>query len=111
VVTVPRRSVIRVVRGLVSNAFHASNSQAAVQLRALVATNTVHFEVSDQGRGMDHETARHACEPFYTTKPAGQGLGLGLYLAQTLAERLGGGLTIDSAPGMGTTVRFWIQAL
>jgi signal transduction histidine kinase len=59
---------------------------------------------------MDQETVAKAREPFFTTKPAGQGLGLGLYLAATLAERLGGGLEIDSIPGAGTTVRFWIKA-
>jgi two-component system sensor histidine kinase RegB len=75
----------------------------------VVNTDTVLFEVIDQGRGMDHETAIQAREPFFTTKPAGQGLGLGLYLAETMAERLGGGLEIDSTPDVGTTVRFWIK--
>ena len=60
---------------------------------------------------MDRETAARAREPFFTTKPVGQGLGLGLYLAETLAERLDGGLEIDSTPGVGTTVRFWIKAM
>lgn len=109
-VTIPRRSVQRVVRGLVSNAFHASDSQGSVILRVVVDEQWIRFEVKDQGRGMDRETAARAREPFFTTKPAGQGLGLGLYLAGTLAERLGGGLDIDSTPGVGTTVRFWIQA-
>jgi len=109
-VTVPRRSVIRVLRGLVSNAFHASASQMTVTLRVVVNKDTVRFEIIDQGRGMDRETVVKAREPFFTTKQAGQGLGLGLYLAGTLAERLGGGLAIDSTPGIGTTVRFWIKA-
>jgi two-component system sensor histidine kinase RegB len=110
-VTVPRRSVKRVLRGLISNAFHASDSLAPVMLRVVVDKDYVRFEVKDQGRGMDRETAAQAREPFFTTKPAGQGLGLGLYLAGTLAERLGGGLEIDSTPGVGTTVRFWIKAM
>ena len=109
-VTVPRRSVIRVLRGLVSNAFHASDAQLAVTLKAWVNNGTVLFDIIDQGKGMDQETVTKAREPFFTTKPAGQGLGLGLYLAETLAERLGGGLEIDSIPGAGTTVRFWIKA-
>jgi two-component system sensor histidine kinase RegB len=110
-VTVPRRSVKRVLRGLISNAFHASDSIVPVVLRIVVDKDYVRFEVKDQGRGMDRETAVQAREPFFTTKPAGQGLGLGLYLAGTLAERLGGGLEIDSIPGVGTTVRFWIKAM
>jgi len=108
-VTVPRRSVKRVLRGLISNAFHASDSLGTVTLRVGVEADEVRFEVSDQGQGMDSATVTRAREPFFTTKPAGQGLGLGLYLAGTLAERLGGGLDIDSTPGAGTTVRFWIK--
>lgn len=110
-VTVPRRSVKRVLRGLISNAFHASDSVAPVMLSVVVDNDCARFEVKDQGQGMDRETAAQAREPFFTTKPAGQGLGLGLYLAGTLAERLGGGLEIDSTPGLGTTVKFWIKAM
>jgi len=53
---------------------------------------------------MDDATAQRAVEPFFTTKPAGQGMGLGLFLARTIAERTGGRLDIDSEPGQGTTV-------
>jgi len=109
IMTVPRRSLHRVLRGLISNAFQASEPTASVTLKAEVEGDMVHIMVIDQGQGMDRETAHQALEPFFTTKPAGQGLGLGLYLAVTLAERLGGGLEIDSAPGLGTTVRFWIR--
>jgi len=106
---VPRRSLQRVLRGLVSNAFQASVATATVRLRATVDNDTIYFEIIDQGHGMDAATAQMASEPFFTTKPAGQGLGLGLYLARTLAERLGGDLEIDSTPEVGSTVRFWIQ--
>ncbi len=108
-ITVPRRSVQRVLRGLVSNAFQASDLAATVTLGAEIDPKMARFTISDQGRGMDPETAAKATDPFFTTKPVGQGLGLGLYLAATLAERLGGGLAIDSTPGQGTTVRFWFQ--
>jgi CheY-like chemotaxis protein len=46
-------------------------------------------------------------EPFFSTKPAGQGTGLGLSMAQGVAEQSGGGLAIDSAPERGTTIQLW----
>ena len=46
-----------------------------------------------------------ATEPFFTTKPPGRGMGLGLFLAQAVVDRCQGTLGIDSVPGGGTTVR------
>jgi two-component system, sensor histidine kinase RegB len=45
-----------------------------------------------------------AGEPFFTTKPTGSGMGLGLFLARSLVEKVGGRLAIASQPGRGTTV-------
>jgi signal transduction histidine kinase len=60
--------------------------------------------VADRGPGMDAETRRRACEPFFTTKPVGQGSGLGLAVVYGLAQALGGRVDIDSAPGRGTAI-------
>jgi two-component system sensor histidine kinase RegB len=51
---------------------------------------------------MPAEVLSRACDPFFTTKAPGQGLGLGLFLARTLVEHLGGRFTLDSSPGRGT---------
>ena len=60
--------------------------------------------VSDTGAGMDSETLRRCLEPFFTTKPVGQGVGLGLSMAFGFMAQTGGKLLIDSAPGKGTRV-------
>jgi two-component system sensor histidine kinase RegB len=58
--------------------------------------------VSDRGPGMSPEILRRVGEPFFSTKPAGQGLGLGVFIARTLSEQMGGSLRLDSTPGRGT---------
>ena len=60
------------------------------------------IEVTDRGEGMSAEALARAGEPFFTTKPVGRGMGLGLFLARTLATQLGGSLDLDSTLGKGT---------
>ena len=60
--------------------------------------------VADDGCGMDEETRRRAVEPFFTTKPAGEGTGLGLSQIYGFAKQSGGTIAIDTAPGRGTAV-------
>jgi PAS domain S-box-containing protein len=67
----------------------------------------IRLDVADQGQGMDAATLARVTEPFFTTKPAGEGTGLGLPMAKGFAEQSGGGLAIRSAPGQGTTVSLW----
>jgi PAS domain S-box-containing protein len=68
----------------------------------------VRLSVSDTGIGMDEETLARAVEPFFSTKGIGKGTGLGLSMVHGLALQLGGGLTIDSTLGQGTSVDLWL---
>ncbi|HYZ31033.1 MAG TPA: ATP-binding protein [Crenalkalicoccus sp.] len=68
------------------------------------------LRVSDTGSGMDAATLARAVEPFFSTKPPGQGTGLGLSMVHGLARQLGGDLRLASAPGRGTTVEMWLPA-
>ena len=68
----------------------------------------VAFAVEDDGRGMPPEIAARALEPFFTTKEAGKGSGLGLSTVFGFATQLGGGLRIESALGRGTRVTLYL---
>ena len=68
----------------------------------------VRLSVADTGVGMDEATLARAVEPFFSTKGIGKGTGLGLSMVHGLAAQLGGGLTIASEPGQGTTVELWL---
>ncbi|MEE4359906.1 MAG: ATP-binding protein [Pseudomonadales bacterium] len=70
----------------------------------LAAGDYVSFSVVDTGCGMPPELLDHVFEPFFSTKPQGQGTGLGLSMVYGFARQSGGGVAIDSAPGAGTTV-------
>ena len=62
------------------------------------------FRVSDDGEGMDEATRRRAAEPFFTTKPRGEGSGVGLLTVDAFARASGGAMRIVSEPGVGTAV-------
>src|SRR6185437_1575585 len=74
----------------------------------LAAGEYLRIAVTDTGTGMDSATLARVTEPFYTTKPAGKGTGLGLAMAKSVVEQAGGVLLIDSREGHGTTVSLWL---
>ena len=67
----------------------------------------VALTVSDTGQGMGEEVRQRAVQPFFTTKPAGAGSGLGLSMAYGFVHQSGGHLAIDSTPGRGTAVTLY----
>ena len=62
----------------------------------------------DNGEGMDEATLKRATEPFFTTKGAGRGTGLGLSVVDGLVAQSGGAMRITSRSGAGTTVELWL---
>ncbi len=103
--SLPRRAVVSAVSSLVRNALDATAAPGPVLLRVAADERTLRVTVEDEGPGMTAEVLERAVEPFFSTKPPGKGMGLGLFLARTLAEGLGGELTIRSQPGVGATAR------
>jgi two-component system sensor histidine kinase RegB len=99
----PAGAVARAVANLVRNAVQASPGDAPVHLEAARAPlDRVRIAVSDAGPGMSADELGRAGEPFFTTKPPGDGMGLGLFVSRSVVEQLGGSLTLASTPGAGT---------
>ena len=67
-------------------------------------SRSVEILLSDNGQGIDEDTQQHVFEPFFSTKPAGSGSGLGLAVTHTLVTAAKGDIFLDSAPGRGTTL-------
>jgi signal transduction histidine kinase len=76
----------------------------------LAAGDYVRIALIDTGHGMAADILARAGEPFFTTKPAGEGTGLGVAMARAFTEQSGGAFGIASAPGRGTTVTLWFAA-
>jgi signal transduction histidine kinase len=73
-------------------------------VRTTQANGQVEIRVSDNGTGMPAEVQQKIFQPFFTTKPTGEGTGLGLSLAYDIvAKGHGGTLSVESQPGDGTT--------
>jgi two-component system sensor histidine kinase RegB len=103
VMRLPRHAVEQALIALVKNAFEASPGMRPVELTVTGAVASVRFAVQDQGCGMSPDALRHAGEPFFTTKEPGKGMGLGIFLVRTLADRLSGRLILESSIGKGTS--------
>jgi signal transduction histidine kinase/CheY-like chemotaxis protein len=115
--------LLQVLVNLCTNAFHAVSDGGCVRITARevtvdAATARLHpplaagaallLEVRDDGRGMDEATLARVFEPFFSTKPAGRGVGLGLAVVHGVVQHHGGAIVVESAPGAGTTMRIWL---
>src|SRR5688572_19888006 len=88
---------------LIFNAVDAMPEGGVITLRARPEGEQVVLEVADTGTGMTDEVRRRCLEPFFSTKGK-QGTGLGLALVNTIIERHGGTMAIESRVGQGTTI-------
>jgi two-component system sensor histidine kinase RegB len=102
VVRAPAAAVERALVGLVDNALRAAPAPASVRIEAEERNGLVSVSVQDAGPGIPADILGKIGEPFFTTRPAGQGMGLGVFLARRLAEELGGTFHIASVPGHTT---------
>jgi signal transduction histidine kinase len=69
------------------------------------------IEIRDSGNGMEPEVLKHAFEPFFSTKSAEKGTGLGLAMVYGFVHQSGGDATIGSVPGSGTTVTMFFPLI
>ncbi|WP_420170629.1 PAS domain-containing protein [Pseudomonas alloputida] len=74
----------------------------------LAAGQFLRIRVEDNGMGMSKAVMQRALEPFFTTKPLGQGTGLGLSMVYGFVRQSGGQLVIDSTPGQGTAINLYL---
>ena len=106
----------RVILNLLTNAFYAVNEKAAaakasengayepsVSVRTKKQNGMLELSVSDNGGGIPQKILDKIFQPFFTTKPTGEGTGLGLSLSYDIVKAHGGELSAETAEGEGTT--------
>ena len=98
--------LIQVMMNLLANAAHALGARRGrITLQTGAGDGEAWFAVGDSGGGIAPEHLPHLFESFFTTKPMGQGTGLGLSLAQQIVQRHGGRIEVSTEPGKGSTFR------
>ena len=90
-----------VLNNLVHNALDAvaESAQPEIGIATHAQDAQVAISVTDNGAGLDAETARHIFEPFFTTKVIGKGLGLGLAITKNIIKEYGGEISVQRAKG------------
>jgi signal transduction histidine kinase len=107
-IRVDRDQVAGALREIVKNALEActnSGGDVTVTVQPLAHENSIRLAVSDSGPGMGPQVRARAFDPFFCGRDAGRRRGLGLSKAYRAVVASGGQLTLESAPGHGTTVR------
>lgn len=100
--------VRQVLDNLMGNALDAVGLGGEITVSTHRIAERVAIEVADTGHGIAPEMLVRIFDPFFTTKDQGKGSGLGLAISYTLAEALGGALTVESKQGAGSRFRLWI---
>ncbi|MDO1501203.1 ATP-binding protein [Winogradskyella maritima] len=102
----------RVFLNIINNAFYAVNEkfkkhpkdyQPEVSVSTEMLNDKVHLHISDNGGGMPKKIINKIFQPFFTTKPTGQGTGLGLSMSYDIVKAHHGELTVKSVENEGTT--------
>lgn len=91
----------QVMTNLIANALQASPRGGRITVATQVAPDAIHLRVDDQGPGVPVADRGRIFEPFWTSKKAGEGTGLGLAVAKVLVQAHGGQIVVGDAPGGG----------
>ncbi|MBY0488803.1 MAG: PAS domain S-box protein [Gemmatimonadaceae bacterium] len=103
----------QVLLNMISNAEFAMQGrlERVLTLSTRTSGDQVHILAHDTGRGMSAEVKRRIFEPFFSTKPAGLGTGLGLSVSYGIVHAHGGSISVESEPDVGTTFQLNLPVL
>lgn len=93
----------QVFLNLITNAAQAIPDEGSVTVRTMHERNHIRIDIIDTGTGIPPDVLPHIFDSYYTTKPKGEGTGLGLPIARDIVRSHGGEIRVETAEGRGTT--------
>ncbi len=102
-------ALLQVLVNLLSNAVDAAPAGTTIEIRCRLNELGTVLEVADRGIGIASSIRARLFEPFATTKPVGQGTGLGLYMVRQLLGEIGGSILLQDREGGGTIARVQLK--
>lgn len=105
-----RRLAGQALVNLLLNASYVTPNGGEIRIRLARREAFVGVAVEDDGPGIPEEIRDRIVDPFFSTKPEGQGTGLGLSVTRTIVDQHGGELTFDCPRGGGTVAVIWLRA-
>lgn len=108
-VVADRNQMSQALLNLILNAAYVTPEGKAVRVRLRWRPGFIGFSVEDQGPGIPREIRDRVTTPFFTTKPEGEGTGLGLSVTQSIVDAHDGELTLECPEGGGTVATIWLR--
>ena len=106
-----RPQLIQAIVNLLLNAVYAAPEASELSIELAEDGGRVGIRIVDRGAGIPPDVLGRVCDPFFTTKPEGEGTGLGLAVTLSILRANGGDLLIESAVGQGTRVTAWVPSV
>jgi two-component system, NtrC family, sensor kinase len=103
-----RKEIGQALLNLILNAAYVTSEDGEIRVRYVAREGQYGIAIEDDGPGIPAEVRERVMDPFFSTKPEGDGTGLGLSVTRSIAEVHGGGLDF-SFPEKGTIVTLWLR--
>lgn len=102
-------SLKHIIINIINNSIDAIDDKGKIEIDCVCDKEQLKLSIMDNGCGMDSYTKNNIFTPFFTTKDVGKGTGLGLYIAYSEIEKIGGDIYVESEVNKGTTVYIRIK--
>jgi two-component system, NtrC family, sensor kinase len=93
---------------LLINAAQAIETHGTITLHTAREGDHLRIQIADNGKGIDAAHIARVFDPFFTTRPVGSGVGLGLTVAYNIVQQHGGRIEVASTPGSGATFTVYL---